>query len=327
MQFVTSLMDGSLMTADKEQELKQLYLQRLKSAGYNTIPELVEILPPTIMNIIDSTITIAEQLFIAAIKSHMLMVQKEFQGDPPLGINKALTTMGYMTIQELAEANPTIIARALKINLENAGDLALYAMELSVKKEDFVVTSDDLIDDLDKEISHYLGQLDRLEQNHKLKEIVEISVQKIHDTINFPSAEFVISQEQKKVIQKIIQQFMTVFPACTGFSIYNKRGEGIYSFSTDKHAQQTLDIIHESISSLIWKISLSLEERDEYGWISAQQHIVWIEAIRNRKSKRQLAYISLFLFESKAKKGVGTATPTIKGILKEIERIIYEIKV
>ncbi len=314
------------MTVDKEQELKQLYLQRLKSAGYHSIPDLVEILPPTIMNVIDSTITIAEQLFMAAIKSHMLLVQKEFHGDPPQGINKALTTMGYMTIQELAEANPTIIAKALKVNLEHAGDLALYAMELSVKQDDFIVTSDDLIDDLDKEISHYLGQLDRLEQNQKLKEIVEVSVQKIHDTIKLPSSEFSISQEQKNAIQKIIQQFMTVFPACTGFAIYNKRGEGIFSFSNDQQAQQTLGIIHESISTLIWKISLSLEERDEYGWVSAQQHIVWIEAIRNRKSKRQLAYIGLFLFESEARKGVGTATPTIKGILKEIERIVYEIK-
>ena len=159
-----------------------------------------------------------------------------------------------------------------------------------------------------------------------MKEIVEVSVQKIHDTIKFPSAEFNISQEQKNAIQKIIQQFMTVFPACTGFAIYNKRGEGIFSFSNDQHAQKTLGIIHDSISTLIWKISLSLEERDEYGWISAQQHIVWIEAIRNRKSKRQLAYIGLFLFESEARKGVGTATPTIKGILKEIERIVYEIK-
>lgn len=314
------------MPVDKDQELKQVYLQRLKSAGYHTIPELVDILPPTIMNIIDSTITVAEQLFMVAIKSHMLLVQKEFQGDPPQGINKALTTVGYMTIQELAEANPTIIAKTLKINLDHAGDLALYAMELSVKKDDFIVASDDLIDDLDTEISHYLGQLERLERNQKLKEVVETSVQKIQDTIKLPSAEFIISQEQKEDIQQNIQQFMTVFPACTGFAIYNKKGEGVYSFSNDKHAQQTLDTIHESISSLIWKISLSLEERDEYGWIPAQNHLVWIEAIRNRKSKRQLAYIGLFVFEAEAKKGVGTATPTIKGILKEIERIVYEIE-
>jgi len=324
--FNTSLKVGSHMPVDKEQELKQLYLHRLKSMGYHTIPELIEILPPTIMNVIGSTISIAEQLFMAAIKSHMLLVQKEFHGDPPQGINKALTTMGYMTIQELAEANPTIIAKALKISLDNAGELALYAMELSVKQDDFIVASDELIDDLDKEIGHYLGQLERLEQDQKLKEIVDISVQKIHDTIKFPSAEFAISQEQKKGIQQIIQQFMTVFPACTGFAIYNKRGEGVYSFSNDTHAKQTLEIIHESISSLIWKISLSLEERDEYGWISAQKHLVWIEALRNRKSKRQLAYIGLFVFESEARKGVGTATPTIKGIIKEIERIVYEIK-
>jgi hypothetical protein len=39
--------------------------------------------------------------------------------------------------------------------------------------------------------------------------------------------------------------------------------------------------------------------------------------------KRQLSYIGLFVFEAESQDGVGTATPTIKGIIKEIERIIY----
>jgi len=319
-------LDGGHMTQKKEQELKQLYLERLKSAGYHTIPQLVEILPPTIMNITGSTIGVAEQLFIAAIKSHLLLIQKEFRGDPPAGINKTLTEIGYMTIQELSEANPTIIAKTLKISLDRAGDLVLYAMELSVKSDDFIISSDDLIDDLDKEISHYLGQLERIQRDQELKVIVEESVQKIHETIKLPSAEYKVTQEQKAEIQKIVQQFMTVFPACTGFAIYNKRGEGIYNFANDNHAKQMLAIIHESISSLFWKINLALDERDEYGWISAKNHLVWIEAIRNRKLKRQLAYIGLFLFEAEAKDGVGTATPTIKGIIKEIERIVYQIK-
>ena len=75
--------------------------------------------------------------------------------------------------------------------------------------------------------------------------------------------------------------------------------------------------------SLFWKISLVLEEKNEYGWVNAQPHLVWIEAIRDRSMKRQLAYIGLFVFEAESQDGVGTATPTIKGIIKEIERIIY----
>ena len=59
-------------------------------------------------------------------------VQIYFQGEPPEGVNKALTDLGYMTIQEIADANPGIIAKALQISLDNAGDIVLYSMELSV---------------------------------------------------------------------------------------------------------------------------------------------------------------------------------------------------
>ncbi|HUU77635.1 MAG TPA: hypothetical protein VMX55_04765 [candidate division Zixibacteria bacterium] len=308
----------------REQELKKFYLERLYEAGYNTVPKLVQVLPPTIMNIIQSDIITAEKLFVAALKSHMTLIYKEFNGDPPEGINKPLNDIGYMTIQEIADANPTIIAKSLKINLENAGDIVLHAMELSVSQyESISKTGKEMFDDLDKEISHYLGQLDRLEKEQKLKTIVEETVLKIYDTIKMPSEEIKITQNQKEEILAIINQFMTVFPACTGFALYNKRGEGVLNISNDKQAKKTLTNIHDSIPSLFWKISLVLEEKDEYGWINAHPHIVWIETVRNRSLKRQLAYIGLFLFEASAKEGVGTATPTIKGISKEIERIIY----
>ncbi len=313
------------MSKDKEAELKRLYLERLRNAGYNTVPELVEILPPTIMNILGSSISTAENLFVTAIKTHMRNIQVQFQGDKPEGINKALTDLGYMTIQEVAEANPSIIAKALKINLTDAGDIVLYAMELSViqdkieRKEGKVV-----IDNLDKEISHYLGHLDRLEQDKKLKVLVDETVQKIRETIKLPSEELMIVEKQKTAIQKVLEQFMTVFPACTGFALYNKRGEGIYSYAIDNDAKGTLANIHNSISSLYWKISLVLEEKDEYGWINAHPHLVWIEAIRDRSQKRQLAYFGLFVFEAASQEGVGSATLTIKGIIKEINRIIYD---
>ena len=308
----------------REQELKKLYLERLKEAGYTTVPELVQVLPPTLMNIIQSNTETAEKLFIAALKSHMFLINKEFQGDAPEGINKPLNDIGYMTIQELSEANPMTIAKTLKINLENAGDIVLYAMELSLNQGESVTgVGKELIDDLDREISHYLGQLERLEQDQKLKTIVEEAVHKIYDTIKMPDTETAISVEQKEEIQKIIKQFMTVFPACTGFVIYNKRGEGILNISSDERAKKTLANIHSSIPTIFWKISLALEKKDEYGWINAHPHLVWIETIRNRKLKRQLAYIGLYIFEAESKEGVGTATPTIKGITKEIERIIY----
>ena len=313
------------MNTDKESELKRLYLQRLKEAGYHTVPELVEILPPTIMNIIDSDITTAEKLFLAAMKSHMFYIQKVFHGSPPVGINKALNDLGYMTVNEIAETNATIIAKTLHITLESAGELVLYAMELSTSS-DFVsnISNEELIDDLDKEISHYLGQLERVETEQKLKVLVEESVQKIHETIKLPAKEFLIGTDQKERIIKVIEQFTTVFPACTGFVIYNKRGEGVLNYTSDARAKTTLSKIHESIPSLFWKISLVLEERNEYGWITTQPHLVWIEALRDRETKRQLAYIGVFIFEAESKDGVGTATPTIKGIIKEIERIIYE---
>lgn len=308
----------------KEQELKKLYLKRLKEAGYTTVPELVQVLPPTLMNIIESNIEISEKLFVAALKSHMFLINKEFQGDAPDGINKALNDVGYMTIQELAEANPMIIAKTLKINLENAGDIVLYAMELSLNQRESVSGSGkELISDLDREISHYLGQLERLEQDQKLRTIVDNTVNKIYDTIKMPGEETIIEIKQKEEIQKIINQFMTVFPACTGFAMYNKRGEGILNIANDERSKKTLRNIHSSIPQIFWKISLVLEKKDEYGWINAHPHLVWIETIRNRRLKRQLAYIGLYIFESESKEGVGTATPTIKGITKEIERIIY----
>ncbi len=312
------------MNKSQENELKKVYLQKLHNAGYNTVPELVEMLPPTIMNILDSSINTAESLFVTALKAHMNNIQNEFQGEPPEGINKALTDLGYMTMQEISEANATIIAKTLKISLANAGDIVLYAIELSVEREKIEKKdSKELVDDLDKEISHHLGQLDRSEQEKKLKVLVEDSVKKIHEIIKLPSEELKIEIEHKNQMQKVLEQFMTVFPACTGFAIYNKRGEGIFSYANDKDAKATLANIHDSIPSLFWKISLALEEKDEYGWVKAQPHLVWIESIRDRNQKRQLAYIGLFVFESESKDGVGTATPTIKGIIKEVERIIY----
>ncbi|MHA1125104.1 MAG: hypothetical protein ACTSO7_05745 [Candidatus Heimdallarchaeota archaeon] len=313
------------MTAEKEQELKRLYLERLKEAGYHTVPELVEILPPTIMNIIGSNISTAEKLFIAAMKSHMYYIQKVFEGSPPEGLNKALNDFGYMTVNEIAEANATIIAKTLHISLESAGELVLYAMELTTSSEyGSRVSSEELIDDLDKEISHYLGQLERIETDQKLKVLVEESIQKIHETIKLPAEEINLVKDQKDRIKRVVEEFTTVFPACTGFVIYNKRGEGVLNYTTDTRSKETLTKIHESIPTLFWKISLVLEERNEYGWITTHPHLVWIEAVRDRNTKRQLAYISVFIFEAESKEGVGTATPTIKGIIKEIERIIYE---
>ncbi len=308
----------------KEAELKKTYLERLCDAGYYTVPELVEILPPTIMNILDSSISTAESLFVTALKAHMKNIQEQFRGDNPEGINKALTDLGYMTIHEIAEANPSIIAKALKINLADAGDLVLFAMELSVVQDKIERRNGKVsIDALDTEISHYLGQLDRLEQDKKLKVLVDESIQKIHDTIKLPSEELKIVEEQKAEIKKILEQFTTVFPACTGFAMYNKRGEGIYNYIVDNNAKETLANIHNTLPTLFWKISLVLEERNDYGWVNAQPHLVWIEAIRDRSMKRQLSYIGLFIFEAESQDGVGTATPTIKGIIKEIERIIY----
>lgn len=313
------------MAINKEAELKKIYTQRLREAGYNTVPDLVQILPPTIMNIIGSSITTAEKLFISALKTHMRNVQIHFQGEPPEGINKALTDLGFMTIPEIADANPNTIAQTLHISLDNAGDIVLYAMELSVKKEDDIqiTNKQEMIDDVDREISHYLDQLDRVEHEKNLNVLVEETVQKIHETIKLPENEKPIIKEQKDEIVKVLEQFTTVFPACTGFAIYNRRGEGIYNFAIDKEAKITLAIIHDSLASIFWKISLALEEKNEYGWINAHPHLVWIEAIRDRSLKRQLAYIGLFIFESASQEGVGSATLTIKGIIKEIEHIIY----
>ena len=97
----------------------------------------------------------------------------------------------------------------------------------------------------------------------KLKILVDESVQKIHETIKLPSEEFEIVEEQKAEIQKVLEQFTTVFPSCTGFAMYNKRGEGIYNFVVDSSAKETLANIHSNLPSLFWKISLVLEEKNE----------------------------------------------------------------
>jgi len=279
------------------------------------------------MNIISSSIDTAENLFVSALKAHLRLIQKEHSGDPPNGINRALTDLGYMSVQEIADADATIIAEALRISMDKAGDIVLYCIELTVRGvKDEIEPSGNIMDSLDKEISHHLDALERGEQEHKKKILVKESVQKIQETIKMPEEGFVIIAEQKKRIEYIIDEFIAVFPACTGFALYNKRGEGILSIAKNGEARVTLANIHDSIPSIFWKISLRLEERDEYGWVSALPHLVWIEAIRDRSLKRQLSFIALFVFESKAHEGVGTATPTIKGIKKEIERIIYKIK-
>ncbi|MHA1212151.1 MAG: hypothetical protein ACTSSH_06800 [Candidatus Heimdallarchaeota archaeon] len=310
---------------EKEQtELKRIYTERLKKAGYATVPELIEILPPTIMNITSASISTAEKLFVAALKTHMRNIQELFDGEPHNGINKALTDLGYMTNQEIAEANPTIIAKALRIGLDCAGDIVLYAMELSIKKEDWVsIDGDNIMEEVDREISHFLGKMDRSEKEKKLDVAVEEAVQKIHETIKLPEEEIQITNEQKTAIRRVLEQFATVFPSCTGFAMYNRRGEGIYNFSADKIAKATLAKINDTIGTIFWKISLALETKNDYGWINTQPHLIWIEAIRDRSLKQQLAYVGLFVFEASSQDGVGSATLTIKGIIKEIERIIY----
>ena len=167
-----------------------------------------------------------------------------------------------------------------------------------------------------------MGQLERLE-SQKINIAVDETIKKIQERIKLPAPEMAFSLQQKNNIIFTITQFMTVFPSCTGFALYNKRAEGIVSHVSDRAAKETLAKIHENIPSLFWKISLILESKDEYGWLNAGSHLIWIEAIRNKELKQQLAYIGIFIFEKEAKEGVGTATPTIKGIVKEIQRIIY----
>jgi len=313
------------MIQDREAKLKKLYTERLLEAGYRTVPELIQILPPTIMNITGSSISTAERLFVVALKTHLKNIQVLFNGEPPEGINKILSDLGYMTNKEIADANPTIIAQTLKISLENAGDIVLYTMELTMDKDDMEITTDnDIVEDVDREISHYLCNLDRAMQEKKLDVTIEEAVQKIQETIQLPEEDIDISKEQKEEIKKVIEQFTTVFPACTGFALYNRRSEGIYSYSVDNTSKATLAKINDTIGTVFWKISLALEDRSDYGWINAYPHLVWIEAIRDRSLKRQLAFVGLFIFEAEAKDSIGSATLTMKGINKEIERIIYD---
>ncbi|MBN1328954.1 MAG: hypothetical protein JXA54_05730 [Candidatus Heimdallarchaeota archaeon] len=312
------------MIQDREVKLKKLYTERLIEAGYKTVPELIQILPPSIMSITGSSISTAEKLFVIALKTHMKNVQLLFNGEPPDGINKVLSDLGYLTNHEIADANPTIIAQTLKISLTNAGDIVLYAMELTNEKEVVATIEDnDIIDNVDREISHYLGKLERTFLEKKLDITVEEAVQKIQSTIQLPEDDIDISREQKEEIKEVVEQFITVFPACTGFAIYNRRSDGIYSYSVDATSKATLAKINDTIEPVFWKIRLALEERNDYGWINTQPHLVWIEAIRDRSQKRQLAFVVFFIFESKAKESIGSATLTIKGITKEIERIIY----
>lgn len=315
------------MKADKKQELKQLYVQRLFNAGYDSIESLIELDPPTIMNIIQSNLPTAENLFVASLKTYFKMMQEKFHGKPPHGLNRQLNNYGYRTLQEVADANPAIIAKALKISLENAGEIVLHAMELTVKEKKVETkTSDELIEELDKEIAHHIGKIEQEKEKEKEKDqkLVEDAVKRIYDTISLPSQEFQISLEQKDRIESIIERFTINFPACTGFALYDKHVQGVFHYFTDKAAEQTLANIHENLPELFWKINVALVNKEEYGWIKAPPHLVWLEAIRDQKTQRQLTYLALFIFEATAKEGVGTATPTIKGIMKEIKEIIYQ---
>ncbi|MBD3191420.1 MAG: hypothetical protein GF308_12300 [Candidatus Heimdallarchaeota archaeon] len=313
------------MKADKEQELKQLYIQRLFNAGYNSIESLIELDPPTIMNIIQSNLPTAENLFVASLKTHLKLIQEKYRGKPPQGLNRQLNNYGYRTLYELADANPAIIAKALKISLEHAGEIVLHAMELTVKTKNVEMkTSDELIEELDKELAHHMGRMDQEQQKGKLKKLVDDTVKRIYDTISLPSQELQISLKQKDKIEKIIERFIITFPACTGFALYNKEVQGIFKYFTDRSAEQTLANIHENLPELFWKINVALMNKEEYGWVKAPPHLVWLEAIRDKKTERQLTYLALFIFEARAKEGVGTATPTIKGIMKEIKEIIYQ---
>jgi len=51
------------MDKQKEAALKKLYTQKLKAAGYSTVPDLAEILPPTIQSITGASPTTAEKIF------------------------------------------------------------------------------------------------------------------------------------------------------------------------------------------------------------------------------------------------------------------------
>ena len=309
---------------EKELELKKQFMERLLQAGYHSIQDLVELDPPKIMKIIQSNLQTAENLFVASLKAHIKGLFEKFRGNPPSGFTQELTKLGYKTIHHLADANPNILAKTLKVNLDHAGEIVVYAMELAVQAQKIENKSgEQIIKDLDDEIATQLGQMERSKKEKKLRAMVDESIQRIHKTINLPTEEVVITSEKKKGIEKMLQDFMTVFPACTGIAMYNKRGEGILTLSLDKEAKQTLLSIHENISEMFWKINLALMEKDEYGWISAQPHIVWMEAIRDQSTREQLAYLTMFIFEASAREGVGTATPTMKGLAKEIQKLIY----
>lgn len=310
------------MKDTREAELKKLYSARLRESGYKTVKDLVNVLPPIIKNLTGASVSTSEKIFLAALKSQMKNIQENYNGDHPEGITKALTDLGYMTVHEIAEANPSIIAKTLEISLKNAGDIVLYAMELTLKTTDTkVVVGDEMLSALDQEVSHYFAKMDRERTEDTSK--VDEAVSKIHETIKLPDIEHQIQVNQKQAIERLIDEFMTVFPSCTGFIIYNRRSKGVFHQAKDLDAKNTIFRINNTISNIFWKISLVLEEKNEYGWIESQSHLVWIEAIRDKNQKRQIAYIGLFIFESESE-SVGTATPTIKGIIKEIERIIYE---
>jgi len=253
----------------------------------------------------------------------MKNIQLKYNGEPPEGITKALSDLGFMTIQEIADANPAVIAKALNISLGNAGDIVLFAMELMVRKEKTEVTvGENFLEEIDKEISHYLGQLNRVEKEQRLKSLIGDTLERIHETIKLPAEEPIIEQSHKDKMKEVLSQFTTVFPACTGFALFNRKGEGVFSFYRDNDTRENLAKINETFNEIFWKISLLLEDKDEYGWINTPPHLVWLEAIRDKQLKRLLAFVGAFLFEEGSER-VGTATPTIKGIMKEIKRIIY----
>ncbi len=311
------------MNKQKETALKKLYTQKLKAAGYKTVPELVKILPPTIQSITGASLATAEKIFVAALKSQMRNVQLKFNGEPSEGISDILTNMGFRTIQEIADANPAILAKTLNISLASAGDIVLFAMELLVRKEKAKVSvGDDFLEEIDREISHYLGKLSRVEKESELQSIIGETVEKIQETIKLPAEEPIIDKSQKERIREVLTEFTTVFPGCVGFALFNRKGLGVFSFYKDNDAKTNLAKINETFSETFWKISLLLENKNEYGWITASPHLIWLEAIRDKVQKRLLAFVGLFLFEENAD-GVGAATPTIKGIMKEIERIIF----
>ncbi|MEA2071839.1 MAG: hypothetical protein U9O98_11195, partial [Asgard group archaeon] len=274
-------------------------------------------------------ISIAEKLFVEALKARLKEVYLKKPKQKKVNIARKLNTKGIHSIQKLSDTNPAELAKILQISLDYAGEIVMFAMELGVKENNIAIQSKKkrFVTEFEKELEHKLGELERKEEEEEQllsKEQVSSSVERINKLIQFPTQHFFLKEEHKSQIKKLLDQFMSVFPACTGFSLYNKESHGIMKIAKDNQADNTITAIHESIPNIFWKISLIMEETDDYGWIKNGPHLVWIEAIRHPQTKRRLEFIGIFIFEAYSEKGVGTATPTIKGIIKEIEHIIYE---